>query len=78
MDEELLAVRILPQQLVEARKAAGLSMAEAARRLGIVRQRLNHYEKGHDRPYGDIVARMCRLYNCRIEDLSSEKNFACL
>ena len=78
MDENLEEVRILPGQLVKAREAAGLQMAAAARKLGIARQRLNHYEKGHDRPYGDVVARMCRLYKCDIEFLSTEKNFAIL
>jgi predicted transcriptional regulator len=70
--EQILSIRIDAAKLREARQREGLRLTEAAQMLGIKsRQQLWNYEKGMwDAPV-DVVARMCRLYKCRIEELTT-------
>lgn len=44
------------QQLIAARERAGLSQAEAAAVVGMPRQHLNRWEKGHHIPRADLLA----------------------
>lgn len=49
---------IAPDLLREARRRAGLSQAELARRAGIPRSVLSVYESGRRRPSSDALARI--------------------
>ena len=46
-----------------ARKAAGLTQEAAAERLTVSETSLRAYEGGERVPAGDVVARMCVIYN---------------
>lgn len=46
-----------------ARKAAGLTQEAAAERLAVSETSLRAYEGGERVPAGDVVARMCVIYN---------------
>jgi transcriptional regulator with XRE-family HTH domain len=49
-----------PRLLIEARKRAGLSQAELARRASIPRSVLNAYERGKREPGADALAHVAR------------------
>lgn len=52
------------------RKQNNLSMAEAARRLGLKnRQRLWHYESGRTVPSGPLLIKLAQLYKVRPDEV---------
>lgn len=51
-------IKSAADELREARKRAGLSQAEAARRCGIERQKMNAYERGRSTPRPRRMAEM--------------------
>lgn len=61
--------RIFPRALRDARNRMGMRQADAARALGISRQRLWNYENGTAQMPGDLLARLCLLYDVEIRDL---------
>lgn len=67
----LQAIRINAVQLRLLRQGAGYALSEAARMLGIKsRQQLWNYENALCDTPADVLARMCVLYKCQIEDLT--------
>jgi transcriptional regulator with XRE-family HTH domain len=44
--------------IISARKAAGISQAELARRAGMTRSVVNVYERGHREPGSEALARL--------------------
>jgi transcriptional regulator with XRE-family HTH domain len=46
------------QLIFDARKSAGLSQAELARRAGVTRSVMNVYERGHREPGADALVRI--------------------
>ena len=67
----LHAIRIDPAKLRAARQSFGLTLIAAASRLGIrTRQMLHSYESGRCVTPADVLARMCVLYHCQIEDFT--------
>lgn len=57
------------RRLKKARLDAGLTQAEAARRLGITYQAISNYERGINRVDTDTLRKLCSIYNVSISDL---------
>lgn len=57
---------VAPELLREARRAAGLTQAELARRAGVPRSVLNAYERGHRQPGVDALASILRAAGFRL------------
>jgi len=64
---ELENIKIDPAKLRAARGDRKLS--EVARVVGVSRQNISNYEKGHNQPSAVILARLCILYKTPIENL---------
>jgi transcriptional regulator with XRE-family HTH domain len=64
---EMEKIKIDPAKLRTARGDRKLS--DVARTVGISKQNLSNYEKGHNQPSAVILARLCILYETRIENL---------
>lgn len=59
----------LAQRLAEARKARGLSQAEAAERLGVSRQAISRWETGAGIPTLDNLMQLGTLYQVSLDAL---------
>lgn len=59
----------LAQRLAEARKARGLSQAEAAERLGVSRQAISRWETGAGIPTLDNLMQLGTLYQVSLDGL---------
>ena len=59
----------LTERLVEARKARGLSQAEAAERLNVSRQAISRWETGVGTPSLDSLIQMSQLYEVSLNEL---------
>lgn len=62
--------------LKAVRVNAGLSQAEAAKRLKISRSTLQHYEMGETVPDWDMVQRMVEVYQFPADHIFFSKNYA--
>ena len=58
--------------LKNARERAGLTVAEAAARLGVSRQCWYNWERAVAVPLAGYLPEMAKILNCRIEDLYAE------
>lgn len=54
----------LTERLAQARKARGLSQADAAERLNVSRQAISRWETGVGTPSLDSLIQMSQLYGC--------------
>ena len=59
----------LTERLVEARKARGLSQADAAERLNVSRQAISRWETGVGSPSLDSLIQMSQLYGVSLNEL---------
>lgn len=59
----------LTERLVEARKARGLSQADAAERLNVSRQAISRWETGVGTPSLDSLIQMGQLYGVSLNEL---------
>lgn len=59
----------LSERLAQARKARGLSQAEAAERLNVSRQAISRWETGTGMPTLDNLIQMGRLYQVSLDEL---------
>ena len=59
----------LTERLVEARKAMGLSQADAAERLNVSRQAISRWETGVGTPSLDSLIQMSQLYGVSLNEL---------
>ena len=59
----------LTERLVEARKARGLSQADAAERLNVSRQAISRWETGVGTPSLDSLIQMSQLYGVSLNEL---------
>ena len=59
----------LTEGLVEARKARGLSQADAAERLNVSRQAISRWETGVGTPSLDSLIQMSQLYGVSLNEL---------
>lgn len=59
----------LTERLVEARKARGLSQADAAERLNLSRQAISRWETGVGTPSLDSLIQMSQLYGVSLNEL---------
>ena len=71
--EIVAEVVIDPKLIREAREEKRIAQSDAARMLGISRQRLYAYETGNDKLPGDILARICLLYGKSVANLTLKK-----
>ena len=55
--------------LVKARKSAGMTMTELARRAGVSVISIYRYEHGMRKPTSEILLRMAQALNVTMEDL---------
>lgn len=70
--DDLKQLQVDSAKLMTARKESGLSMSEAARRVGVSRQYLWNIENGVQRPGADVLVRLCALLGKDIADVTSE------
>lgn len=56
-------------KIKNARLAAGMTQAEAARRLGCTYQAISNYERGTSRVEVDILVKLCDIYGISINDV---------
>jgi transcriptional regulator with XRE-family HTH domain len=54
------------------RAERGLSLREAARRAGVVKETISGIERGHTHPYDVTLAKLARAYDVPLEDLLGE------
>lgn len=71
MENDLTLIKFNIAELPKARERAGLSQADAARALGISRQRYRNYESGHCTPSPDMLARILALFGAQFENFVS-------
>jgi len=57
----------------EARKKAGLTMAEAAQKIGVSRVTIWMWETGKGNPLFDKLKKMAEVYGCPMADLVREE-----
>ena len=57
-----------------AREAAGLSMAESARRLGVTTSAVSQWESGQTFPDARRLAEIAAVYGCTVDELLREDN----
>jgi transcriptional regulator with XRE-family HTH domain len=59
----------LPERLVAARRAAGLTQAELAGRAGVHLTQLNRYEAGTSEPTLRVIRRLCATLGLSADEL---------
>ncbi|TVR48823.1 MAG: XRE family transcriptional regulator, partial [Puniceicoccaceae bacterium] len=59
----------LPERVTNLRKAAGLTQAQVAERLGITEGRYGHYERGFRRFPVSIIPKLAEALECSETDL---------
>ena len=59
----------LTERLAQARKARGLSQAEAAERMSVSRQAISRWETGTGMPTLDNLIQMSKLYQVSLDEL---------
>jgi len=62
----------LGHRLRVMRAERGLSLREAARRAGVVKETISEIERGHTHPYDVTLAKLARAYGVPVEDLLEE------
>jgi transcriptional regulator with XRE-family HTH domain len=70
--DDLTKLEVDGAKLKEARERTGLSLSEAARRVGISRQYLWNVENEVQKPGSDVLARLCALCDVAISEVSTE------
>ena len=63
-----------PNNLLEARKSAGLSRSKAAEDLKVVPKTLYRYENGTQSPNVYVTIRLSEYYHQTVEELSPPKD----
>lgn len=51
------------------RQLSGLKVVEAAKKLEITNVYLHYIESGIRKPSRDLLFKICKLYNCKVEDI---------
>lgn len=59
----------LAARLLQAREAAGLSQAAAARGIGVSQAALSHYERGNRGVTVEVLQRLATMYKCGVDTL---------
>ena len=62
----------LGHRLRVMRAERGLSLREAARRAGVVKETISDIERGHTHPYDVTLAKLARAYDVPLEELLEE------
>ena len=62
----------LGRRLRLMRAERGLSLREAARRAGVVKETISDIERGHTHPYDVTLAKLAHAYDVPVEDLLEE------
>jgi transcriptional regulator with XRE-family HTH domain len=62
----------LGHRLRVMRAERGLSLREAARRAGVVKETISDIERGHTHPYDVTLAKLARAYDVPVEELLEE------
>jgi transcriptional regulator with XRE-family HTH domain len=62
----------LGRKLRVIRAERGLSLREAARRAGVVKETISDIERGHSHPYDVTLAKLARAYHVPLEELLEE------
>jgi transcriptional regulator with XRE-family HTH domain len=58
------------------RAERGLSLREAARRAGVVKETISDIERGHSHPYDVTLAKLAKVYDVPLEELLEEPALA--
>ena len=62
----------LGHRLRVMRAERGLSLREAARRAGVVKETISEIERGHTHPYDVTLAKLAKAYGVPLADLLEE------
>jgi transcriptional regulator with XRE-family HTH domain len=63
----------LGHRLRVMRAERGLSLREAARRAGVVKETISDIERGHTHPYDVTLAKLARAYDVPVEEFLEER-----
>lgn len=63
----------LGRKLRLMRAERGLSLREAARRAGVVKETISDIERGNTHPYDVTLAKLARAYDVPIEELLEDR-----
>jgi transcriptional regulator with XRE-family HTH domain len=66
----------LGHRLRVMRAERGLSLREAARRAGVVKETISDIERGHTHPYDVTLAKLAKVYDVPLEELLEEPALA--
>lgn len=55
--------------LKQLRKAVGLTQEEAAKELSVSHDTISRWESGVTQPTAPQIVDICRVYNCRFDDI---------
>jgi transcriptional regulator with XRE-family HTH domain len=66
----------LGHKLRVIRAERGLSLREAARRAGVVKETISDIERGHSHPYDVTLAKLAKVYDVSLEELLEEPALA--
>jgi len=69
----LTRIKIDPTKLKAAREKAGLSQSEVATQVGVGKAAISKIELGEGLPSANILARLCKLYQLEIAEISSSR-----
>lgn len=68
--DDLTHIEVDTERLRHYRELKGLSQNTAATSVGVKKAAISKYELGHATPSGDVLARLCILYDINIKDIS--------
>ncbi len=60
---------MLKSHLKEYRAKFNMNQSELAKRVGVTRQTIGFIEKGTISPSITLVLKLCRVFQCKVEDL---------
>lgn len=68
-----LAKRAIASNIRQARIDAGLTQAEAAKKLGITAQAISNFERGVNNIESSLLLKMCDIYHKSISEITGEQ-----
>lgn len=68
--DDLTRIQVDTERLRHYRELKGLSQNDAASSVGVKKAAISKYELGHATPSGDVLTRLCILYNINVTDIA--------
>jgi transcriptional regulator with XRE-family HTH domain len=67
---------IFSQRLREIRHAKGVSMAQLAEKVGLIKQTISDFEHGRSNPSYVVLEKMADFFGCPVDFLMGRENFS--